>query len=176
MEIAIVGATGLVGEILTQEIEKYIPANVHVFSSNSIHSIRPFIELNLDVICFATPPSVSLTWIPLLLQKTSAYIIDGSEAFRKDPQVPLVIPEINGQLLSQKPRLISSPNCTTTLVLMALYSLHSCFKLTSFSLCSYQAASGAGRNGLQELEDQIKAWAREGTTTFTPRSSTGFLR
>lgn len=170
MEIAIVGATGLVGEILIQEIEKYIPASVHIFSSTSIHSIRPFTELNLDVILFATPPSVSLTWIPLLLQKTSAYIIDGSEAFRKDPQVPLIIPEINGHLLSQRHRLISSPNCTTTLALMALYSLHACFKLTSFSLCSYQAASGAGRNGLQEFEKQIKDWVLEGTTSFTPQN------
>jgi aspartate-semialdehyde dehydrogenase len=80
-----------------------------------------------------------------------AIVIDNSSAFRMDLDVPLVIPEINGHLLSGDARLIANPNCTTIVVLMALLPVTQAFGLTSLTVASYQAASGAGAEGLSEL-------------------------
>ena len=169
MNIGIVGATGLVGEALIHELEKF-PHALRLFHSgcssetnSSGRRIDPIDRLQegaLDVVFFATPPQVSAEWIPTLLEKTSAFIVDGSSAFRQKDHVPLVIPEINGSLITSTTRQVSSPNCTTTLALMALAPLHRYAYLESFTLNSYQAASGAGRDGVRMLTEQYAAWSR----------------
>ena len=172
MEIGIVGATGLVGNALVKEIIEHITVDyrLHLFGRNDtklhlnkscfpVHSVEKLLENHLDVVLFATPPEVSRKWVPLLQSKTNAFIIDGSSAFRQEPDIPLIIPEITPQPAILNAQCVSSPNCTTTLALMALYPLHKLYGLSSFSLCSYQAASGAGRKGYTELIEQCKDWA-----------------
>lgn len=172
MEIGIVGATGLVGNALVKEIIEHITLDyrLHLFGRNDterlvngsyfpVHPVKQLLQQPLDIVLFATPPEVSCEWIPLLRSKTNAFIIDGSSAFRQEPDIPLVIPEITPKSTILNATCVSSPNCTTTLALMALYPLHRLYSLKSFSLCSYQATSGAGRKGYMELIEQCKNWA-----------------
>lgn len=171
MEIGVVGATGLVGTTLIKEIIEHITIECHlhlfgrktteIYVNNSCFQVHPIEQLHqhhLDVVLFATPTEVSLKWIPLLRSKTNTFIIDGSSAFRQEPTVPLVIPEITPETEVLTAQCVASPNCTTTLALMALYPLHKLYGLKSFSLCSYQAASGAGRKGFTELIEQCQDW------------------
>ena len=172
MKIGLVGATGLVGNALVKEIIEHValPHSLHLFGRNDtelyinksrfpVYSIERLQQYPLDVVLFATPSEVSRKWIPWLQSNTHAFILDGSSAFRQEDRVPLIIPEINSNAEALSVRCVSSPNCTTTLALMALHPLHKLYGLKSFSLCSYQAASGAGRKGYTELIEQCKAWA-----------------
>ncbi len=171
MEIGVVGATGLVGNALVKEIIEHVtlPYGLHLFGRNDtelyvnkshfpVHSIEQLLKCPLDVVLFATPPEISRKWIPLIQSNARAFIIDGSSAFRQKNDIPLIIPEINSETKALCSQCVSSPNCTTTLALMALHPLHKLYGLKSFSLCSYQAASGAGRKGYTELIDQCNAW------------------
>lgn len=172
MEIGVIGATGLVGVALVEEIIDHITMgyHLHLFGRKStelrvrdtcfrIHPMEQLSHHTLDIVLLATPSEVSLKWIPWLRSKSNAFIIDGSSAFRQDASIPLVIPEITPTSEILKASCVASPNCTTTLALMALHPLHKLFGLQSFSLCSYQAASGAGREGYEELVEQCKDWA-----------------
>ena len=175
MKIGIVGASGLVGRALLAELlEKFGDDLIfHLFCSESapvktleieekkwhLKPITDLLKTPLDVCFFATPASVSEEWIPKILDQTS-FIIDGSSAFRQKSSVPLIIPEINPDSLKPTDRYVSSPNCTTTLTLMALAPLNQQWSLESFSICSYQAASGMGQKGLEELLQQSKAYLK----------------
>ena len=178
MELGIVGATGLVGAALIKEILTYIKADftLHLFGPSvndlarietggkpvTVHRMEALTSCNCDVVLFATPAEISKQWIPLLLKwNRQTIVIDGSSVYRNDPDVPLVIPEINIESIKKHKRIIASPNCTTTLALMVLAPLHKALALESFELCSYQAASGAGKKGLQELEQQCHAWEKK---------------
>lgn len=173
MKVGIVGASGLVGRaLLTELLERF--GNEHVFylfcSENTpvkilevegktwnLKPITDLLKTSLDVCFFSTPAPVSEEWIPRLLDN-STFVIDGSSAFRQKLDVPLIIPEINPEDLRPMDRCVSSPNCTTTLALMALAPLGRWWSLESFSVCSYQAASGMGQKGLEELLQQSKAY------------------
>jgi len=181
MDIGIVGSTGLVGKTLIKEIIENIhqPFSLHFFVAEgrnvkeisgfrkNIYSINDIVSVHLDVVFFATPQEVSKLWIPILLKNTSVFIIDGSAAFRKAEEVLLIIPEINGGILNSGVRCVASPNCTTTIALMILFPLHKIGGLRSFCLSSYQAASGLGKRGVNELVEQSKAW-NEGKDMPTP--------
>lgn len=85
-------------------------------------------------------------------------VIDNSSAFRQDPDVPLVVPEINPEAALNHPRnIIANPNCTTIITLMALFPLHQRFGLKTVIASSYQAVSGSGQHGIAELESQVRA-------------------
>src|SRR5262249_53274347 len=90
--------------------------------------------------------------------------IDKSSAFRMDPHVPLVIPEINGDDVKQHRGVIANPNCTTTVMLMALHPLHKIFRVHRVFVASYQAVSGSGTKGVEELTRQTKAWTEENSS------------
>ena len=167
-----VGATGLVGNTLVKEIIEHVTVahRLRLFgrcetelnineAQFTVHPIEQLLKCPMDIVLFATPADVSREWIPLIQAKTRAFIIDGSSAFRQEDHVPLVIPEINYEAEILNSSCVASPNCTTTLALIALYPLHELYGLKSFSLCSYQAASGAGRKGYTELVEQCKSWA-----------------
>ena len=175
MKLGIVGATGLVGTALVEEILTYIKpvSALYLFGSYKrnccsvkiagnefiVNGIEALLSYDYDVVLFTTPPEVSKQWIPRLLAKDpKVIVIDGSSAYRRDGDVPLVIPEINAECLTSGKRIIASPNCTTTLALMVLAPLHKAFQLKSFELCTYQAASGVGKKGLEELEQQYGCW------------------
>ncbi|KAI9911762.1 hypothetical protein PsorP6_009430 [Peronosclerospora sorghi] len=98
-------------------------------------------------------------------------VIDNSSAFRRDPEIPLVIPEINGHVLIPKDgkppsKLIANPNCTTAIAAMALWPLHCEFGIKKLIVSTYQAASGAGAAGMQELSDGTKAFLADEPVTY----------
>ncbi|MFO7535604.1 MAG: aspartate-semialdehyde dehydrogenase [Kiritimatiellia bacterium] len=91
--------------------------------------------------------------------KAGCVVIDNGDDFRMDPNVPLVIPEINPEALKQHKGLIANPNCSTIIALMALAPLHKAARIVRFTAATYQAVSGTGAPAVRELENQIKAWA-----------------
>jgi len=170
--IAIVGATGAVGNELLRVLER---RNFPVASLRPISSarsagksvtfggaLREVEELtehsfdNVELAFFSAGSDVSRQWVPVA-RENGAVVIDNSSIFRMEPDVPLVIPEINGDDVRQHRGLIANPNCTTAVALMALYPLHRVFQLRRIFAASYQAVSGSGARAIQELKLQTEA-------------------
>lgn len=177
MKIAIVGATGMVGRELLSLLEKRkFPAKeVRLFSSSrSLGSSISFkgrllrtesLEVSklrgTDLVFLAVEEELSKKIAPVLARQ-GIWVIDDSSAFRMDPNVPLVIPEINSHEINSKTRLIAGPNCTAAVLLMGVYPLHREFRLVHLRAASYQAVSGAGAAALRELKNQLIQWAKGG--------------
>jgi aspartate-semialdehyde dehydrogenase len=113
----------------------------------------------IDIAFFSAGSDVSREYVPIACQ-SNAITIDKSSAFRMDPHVPLVIPEINAQDLRLHRGIIANPNCTTTVMLMALYPLHTVFHVRRLFAATYQAVSGSGTRGVEELTRQVRDAAR----------------
>lgn len=140
MHVALIGSTGLVGQAIAKQIA------VTPFASETIDCLDP---KAFDLCILATPADVSRRLAPQLTPCTR--VIDSSSAFRLDPTVPLIIPEINGDLVTPKTRLIASPNCVATILLMALFPLHKAFGAKRLIGSTYQAASGGGKKLIEQL-------------------------
>jgi len=168
--IAVVGATGAAGTELLRVLER---RNFPVASLRPIGSMRsvgksvrfreepiPVQELGdrsfdkIDIAFFSAGGDVSRNYVPIACQ-SDAIAIDKSSAFRMDPHVPLVIPEINAEDVRQNRGVIANPNCTTTVMLMALYPLHRVFGVRRVFATSFQAVSGSGARGIEELKRQV---------------------
>jgi aspartate-semialdehyde dehydrogenase len=110
----------------------------------------------IDVAMFDVPDEVSAEWAPIAAAR-GAVCVDNSGAFRMDPEVPLVVPEVNPDDVKRRPKgIISNPNCTTLSMIVAMGALHNKYELKELVVSSYQAASGAGQAGLDTLRAQIK--------------------
>src|SRR5205823_14327061 len=96
-----------------------------------------------------------------IARKGGAVVIDNSSVFRMEPDVPLVIPEINGEDVKQHRGIIANPNCTTAVALMAIYPLHRAFGVKRVFAASYQAVSGSGQRAISELKEQVAAAAED---------------
>ena len=118
----------------------------------------------LDIVLFAGKTDVALQLKDACV-KAGAKMIDNSRAFRQDPEVPLVVPQVNAEDLDWNKGVIANPNCTTAIMLEAVAPLHKAKGLKRLIASTYQAASGAGAPGLNELEDQIHAYAKSETLT-----------
>jgi aspartate-semialdehyde dehydrogenase len=170
--IAVVGATGAAGTELLRVLER---RNFPVASLRPIGSARsvgksvqfrdePIVVEKLgdrsfdkiDIAFFSAGGDVSRNYVPTACQ-SNAIAIDKSSAFRMDPHVPLVIPEINAADVRQNRGVIANPNCTTTVMLMALYPLHRVFGVRRVFATSFQAVSGSGARGIEELKRQVAA-------------------
>jgi aspartate-semialdehyde dehydrogenase len=104
---------------------------------------------------FDVPDEVSAEWAPIAASR-GAVVVDNSGAFRMDADVPLVVPEVNPEMVKQRPRgIISNPNCTTLSMIVAMGALHKTYGLKELVVSSYQAASGAGQSGIDALRAQI---------------------
>lgn len=173
--IAIVGATGAVGEEMLKCLEeRAFPLGklTLLASARSAGQKRTFRgeeiviqELThesfegIDVALFSAGGGISKEFGPSAA-KAGAIVVDNSSAFRMDPDVPLVVPEINPEAAhNAKKGIIANPNCTTIISLMALFPLHKKYGLKSIIASSYQAVSGSGAAGIAELEQQVKAIA-----------------
>ena len=172
LTIAVVGATGAVGQEIVQVLAAWgvQSAQVGLFASErsaGIQVMTPWGERAVqafdraavaayDVVLLAVSGAFSQDIAPDLAAH-GGVVIDTSSAFRYDPHVPLVVPEINGKAAVQA-SLIASPNCTTTLLVMVLWPLAVAFGLKKVLVSTYQAASGAGTAGMCELEEQTQAW------------------
>lgn len=170
--IAIVGATGAVGQEIVRLLEKrnFPVSSLTCFGSEkSVGKTISFKETSvpievvkensfnsLDFVFFSAGSSVSKKYAPLA--RKEAIVIDNSSAFRKDPTVPLIIPEVNPQALKNHQQLISNPNCATIILLMALYPLHKISKLKRVVVSTYQAASGAGMRAMEDLQQETLAY------------------
>ncbi|MEV2278454.1 aspartate-semialdehyde dehydrogenase [Nocardiopsis sp. NPDC049922] len=169
--LAIVGATGAVGtvmlDILTQRENVWgeIRLIASPRSAGKVLSVRgedvvvralaPEVFDGVDVAMFDVPDEVSKEWAPIAAAR-GAIAVDNSGAFRMDPDVPLVVPEVNADQVRNRPRgIISNPNCTTLSMIVAIGALHRAFGVTDLVVASYQAASGAGQEGIDTLRDQM---------------------
>ena len=119
-----------------------------------------------DVVLFASESDISKQYVPIATQ-AGAYAIDNSSAFRMDASVPLVVPEVNGELISPSQKVYANPNCVAAIMVMALWPLHQAGKLTRVIASTYQSASGAGRPAMDELEESTRAYLKG--ESYTPR-------
>lgn len=173
MNIAIIGATGLVGEefikLVSNNHLNIKVKNIKLFASSKsvnkkilINSKEYLIEeLNnnsfkdLNVAIFCSSSDISLRYTKEAI-KNSCFVIDNSSAFRMNKNVPLVIPEVNGNLINLNNGIISNPNCCAILLCTVLAPLHKLYKIKRLIISTYQSASGAGREGLSELGSQME--------------------
>jgi len=108
----------------------------------------------VDVAMFDVPDEVSAQWAPIAVAR-GAVVVDNSGAFRMDPDVPLVVPEVNPEMVAERPKgIIANPNCTTLSLIVAMAALHRAYGLQEMVVASYQAASGAGQAGIDTLYAQ----------------------
>jgi aspartate-semialdehyde dehydrogenase len=173
MNLAIVGATGAVGlEILrVLEKRKFPVTSLRVFASKrslgktllfqgkhiEIETPSPACFRGIDIVFFSAGKKISLEYAPQAV-KDGAFVVDNSSAFRSDPSVPLVIPEINPRAFEQHRGIVSCPNCTTAIMLMALGPLHAHVRIKRIVAATYQAASGAGAQAMEELQEETRAY------------------
>jgi len=166
--VAIVGATGAVGQILFELLHKRsFPLNALKLlaspksAGKRVHgyTIEDLDETSFegsDFVFFGAGSDISKKYAPLAVQQ-GAIVIDKSSAFRMDPTVPLVIPEVNPEELKKHQGIIATPNCTATIMLMALAPLHKRKKIRRIIASTYQAASGAGASAMEELWEESRA-------------------
>jgi aspartate-semialdehyde dehydrogenase len=173
--VAVVGATGAVGETLLQILEerKFPVRELRLLASERSAGKRlrfqdeevPVAPLTADAFrgiefaLFSAGAARSKEFAPAAA-RAGAIVIDNSSAFRMDPGVPLVVPEINPEAAFRHKGIIANPNCTTIVMLMPLKPLHDFARVRRVVACSYQAVSGAGARAIEELQRQVTAWVK----------------
>jgi len=169
--VAVVGATGAVGIEMIKTLEKRnfpLGKLTLLASARSVGKKLKFrgtditvTELTkdsfkgIDIALFSAGGSISKEFAPIAA-KAGCVVVDNSSAFRMDPEVPLVVPEINASDVKKHKGIIANPNCTTAITLMALYPLHKAFGVKRIFASSYQAVSGTGAKAIEELERQVE--------------------
>ena len=172
--VAVVGATGAVGQTTLKLLaERNFPvASLKVFASKRSQGTKVAYkgeEITLDVVgpdafdgvdiaLFSAGSEQSREYAPLAVS-AGAVVVDKSSAFRMDPDVPLVVPEINGAALAGHKGIVACPNCTSIVTVMPLKPLHDAGTLRRVIATSYQAVSGAGVAGIADLEQEMRSWA-----------------
>ncbi|MBR0354404.1 MAG: aspartate-semialdehyde dehydrogenase [Oscillospiraceae bacterium] len=175
LKIGILGASGAVGREMLRLLEEYrIPVEElrllagakSAGSKISFCGKRVPVQIasdesfeGLDYVLGASDAPVSRRFAPSI-RRSGAVYIDNSSAFRLDPAVPLVVPEINGPDAYTHAGIIANPNCSTIITLMAVAAVHRLSPIRSMVVSTYQAVSGAGIRGLRELEDQLIGWTQ----------------
>lgn len=170
--IAVVGATGAVGVEILKVLEKrnFPVGKLTLLASarsagtkmtfrgqeHTVQELTPAAFQGVDVALFSAGGSISKEYAPIAVQ-AGAVVVDNSSAFRMDPNAPLVIPEINPEDVKSHKGIIANPNCSTIIMLMAVYPIHRINPVKKIVVSTYQAASGAGASAMRELEDQARA-------------------
>jgi len=172
MKIGIVGATGEVGRKMIKVLEEYnVPIReLHLFASERSAGKEIMFKGNkfkvkkltkealmdqYDYLLFSAGASVSKEFAPIASENGTT-VIDNSSAFRMVPDIPLIVPEINSNLLKGYKGIIANPNCSTIQMVLSLYKLHQRYSIDEIIVSTYQSVSGAGYKGIKELQDQIK--------------------
>ncbi|MGH3565198.1 MAG: aspartate-semialdehyde dehydrogenase [Pseudonocardia sp.] len=174
--VAIVGATGAVGTTMIAIIDarETVPwSEIRLVASPrsagrvlrvrgedvTVRALAPEVFDGVDIALFDVPDEVSAEWAPIAVAR-GAVAVDNSGAFRMDPDVPLVVPEVNAADASIRPKgIIANPNCTTLSMMAVMGALHREFDLRALVVASYQAASGAGQAGVDRLYAELAAVA-----------------
>lgn len=177
--VAVVGATGAVGEIMRQVLlerafglraVKFLASERSAgksieFKGKSyiVEPIRPEGFAGVDIVLSSTPASVSRE-SSVMAARAGAIVIDNSSAWRMDPEVPLVVPEVNADALRSIPKgIVANPNCSTIQMVVALKPLHDLAGIKRIVVSTYQASSGKGATGLRDLDAQLAAGGRGAT-------------
>ena len=169
MKVAVVGATGMVGSVMLQVLaEQKFPYTelLMVASENSVGKQLTFqdqtyvvigletaVAAKPDIAIFSAGGDTSLQWAPRFAE-VGTVVIDNSSAWRMDPTKKLIVPEINGHLLSKSDLIIANPNCSTIQLVMTLAPLHERFKVKRVVVSTYQSITGTGVKALQQLENE----------------------
>jgi aspartate-semialdehyde dehydrogenase len=172
----VVGATGAVGEIMRLVLEEhhFRCRTIRFLASERsagktvdfrgkaypVEPLRPEAFAGVDLVLSSTPAVVSREFSPIAA-RAGAVVIDNSSAWRMDPDVPLVVPEVNADTLRHIPKgIVANPNCSTIQMVVALKPLHDLAKIKRVVVATYQASSGKGATGLRELDAQLAAAGR----------------
>ena len=174
MKIAVVGATGLVGREMLKVLEerKLNPSLLlPVASAKSKGRLIGFndkeyvvldhdqaLELRPDIAIFSAGAAASREWAPKYA-RAGATVIDNSSAWRMDPLIPLIVPEINASILTKKDKIIANPNCSTIQLVVVLDPLHKKFKIRRVVASTYQSVTGTGAKAVRQLENERKGIA-----------------
>lgn len=166
MKVAVIGATGLVGQKMLQVLsEQKLPVDEIIVAASeksvgkkikyedkelTIISVDQAVGENPDIAIFSAGAEVSLQYAKKFAER-GTYVIDNSSAWRKDKNIPLVVPEINASDISIDNHIIANPNCTTICMLMALAPLHKKYNAKRLVISTYQSVSGSGQKGLDQL-------------------------
>ena len=173
IDVVVVGATGAVGEAMLEILEErefpvgelYVLASersagktIRAFGKTyQVEDLATFDFSKAQVGLFSPGGAVSAEYAPVAAE-AGCWVIDNTSHFRLDPQVPLVVPEVNGHVLDgYDGRIIANPNCSTIQMLVALKPLHDAVGITRINVATYQAVSGAGAKGVAELAGQTAA-------------------
>lgn len=173
--MAVLGATGAVGREMVRALERHAfpVASLRLLASpRSAGTLLPFSGEQLrveavhehsfdgvDLALFSAGGGASRQWAPVAIH-AGCVVIDNSSAFRMEPDVPLIVPEVNGTDLVHHHGLIANPNCSTAQLVLALEPLKQHFGLRRVIVSTYQAVSGSGQRAIDELERQLGAWVR----------------
>ncbi len=174
-KIAVVGATGMVGRTFLKVLEEYkLPAESYVLFSSAKsagstlkfmgedYTVRELTETSFDegfdIALFSAGGSTSEKFAPIAAAK-GCLVIDNSSAWRMDPNVPLVVPEVNPEKIKEHKGIIANPNCSTIQAVVAIKPLYDRYGIKRIVYSTYQAVSGAGRGGWDDLENGMKGEA-----------------
>lgn len=172
LRVAVLGATGAVGTEIVQLLESrnFPVAELKLLASPrsagktmsfkeeliQVEAVEENSFKNIDLVLASAGGSISQTWLPKAVE-AGAVAIDNSSAYRMDPTVPLVVPEINPQEVDKHQGIIANPNCTTIIMGVAIWPLHQLKAIKRIIVSTYQSASGAGAQAMEEVKTQARA-------------------
>lgn len=176
MKVAVVGATGMVGKVMLEVLaERNFPVTelLPVASEKSIGKTVEFrgksyavigleeaVEQQPDIALFSAGGETSLKWAPKFAEKGSV-VIDNSSAWRMHPEIKLIVPEINGNILTKEDKIIANPNCSTSQLVMVLQPLHDAYTIHRVVVSTYQSITGTGVKAVQQLENEMTGQSGE---------------
>ena len=169
MKVAVVGATGMVGNVLLQVLleqkfpitelipvasEKSVGKQVEYDGASfSVVNLETAVSMKPDVAIFSAGGETSLLWAPKFAE-VGTTVIDNSSAWRMDPTKKLIIPEINGDTLTSEDKIIANPNCSTVQLLLALAPLHKAYKVKRVVVSTYQSITGTGVKAVEQMNNE----------------------
>ena len=169
MRVAVVGATGMVGEVMLQVLaERNFPVTelIPVASEKSVgkeiefkgkkHKVvglQTAVDMHPDIALFSAGGETSLVWAPKFAEAGTT-VIDNSSAWRMDPTKKLIVPEINASQLTKEDKIIANPNCSTIQMVLVLAPLHAKYKIKRVIVSTYQSITGTGVKAVQQLENE----------------------
>lgn len=169
IKLAVVGATGLVGSEMLKVIEdrKFTFDELYLVASEksvgkkikykskeySVIGMQKAVDLRPDIAVFSAGGSTSLEWAPKFAEK-GTFVVDNSSAWRMSPAHKLVVPEINGSVLTIEDKIIANPNCSTIQMVMALFKLHDAYRIKRIVVSTYQSVTGTGKKAVDQLMNE----------------------
>lgn len=173
MRIAVVGVTGLVGNVMCRSLEErnfpvdeFLPVasersvGKEVQFRGAMHQVigmEEAVAARPDIAIFSAGGGVSLEWAPRFAE-AGAVVIDNSSAWRMDPGKKLVVPEVNAEVLNKEDRIIANPNCSTIQMVMALAPLHKAYKIRRLVVSTYQSFTGTGMKAVKQYQLERKGF------------------